>query len=160
MIHIASLLPAQPPIPPSSSMYNVEEGTLKGSGNVTGSRRQHHCLPNSQSSEDNGYLNMKSQIAVNDATIPALGALESLIRLEVLEKPPKLTPGSWKGVIEADVLSVTARAEISRDSNNRNAWSVSGAHKELCKLPKEFSCYPRCCRKCKKGVCRFIQESK
>lgn len=73
---------------------------------------------------------MKSQVAINYATILALGALESLIGLEILEKPSKLTPGSWKGVIEAEVLSVMARAEIPRDSSNRNAWRMSGAHKE------------------------------
>lgn len=86
--------------------------------------------------------------------------LESLIRLEILEKPPKLTPGSWRGVTEAEVLSVTARAEISRDCNNRNTWRVSGAHKEPCKLSKEFPCYPQCCRKFQKGLCKSIRESK
>lgn len=98
---------------------------------------------------------MKSQVAINDATVLALGALESLIRLEILEKPPTLTPGSWRGVTEAEVLSVTARAEISR-----NAWRVSRAHKEPCKLSKASPCYPQCCRKFQKGLCRSIGESK
>lgn len=124
MIHTVPLLPTQSPVPPSSSMYNVEEGMLKGSGNVNGSKRQHYCLPNLQSSEENGYLHMKSHVTVNYAAILALGALESLIGLEILEKPPKLTPESWKGGTEAEVVSVTARAEISRDSNNRNTWRV------------------------------------
>lgn len=76
-------------------------------------KREHDCSP--KLTEQGRKWIFKHEITSHYEMFhnPSVGNIEGLVRLEIPEKPPKLASGRWKGVIQAEVLSIMARAKIS-----------------------------------------------